>query len=79
MNWIAETLGYIAIATGFYAATKKDMGNFRIWHTISSLFYIVYGFFLDSFPLIIAGAVFCVIHCYHLRKMRLEKVRAGKP
>lgn len=78
MNWIAETLGYIAISAGFFAATKKDMGTFRIWHLISNIFYVVYAVFLESIPLLIASAVFCVIHSYHLRKLRLEKVRAGK-
>lgn len=70
MNWITEILGYLAIATGFFAITKKDMGTFRLWHLISSFFYIIYGLFLKSSPLIIAGVVFCIIHVYHLRKLR---------
>lgn len=70
MNWIAEILGYLAIATGFFAITKKDMGTFRLWHLISSFFYIIYGLFLKSSPLVIAGVIFCIIHIYHLRKLK---------
>ncbi|MEL4306944.1 YgjV family protein [Joostella sp. CR20] len=70
MNWIAEILGYLAIATGFFAITKKEMGAFRLWHLISSFFYIIYGLFLKSSPLIIAGIIFCIIHIYHLRKLK---------
>lgn len=78
MNWVAETLGYAAITAGFFAATKKDMGNFRLWHLISNFFYVIYAVFLESIPLLIASVVFCIIHCYHLRKMRLEKIHARK-
>lgn len=73
MIWITEILGYVAIATGFFAITKKEMGAFRLWHLVSSFFYIIYGFFLNSSPLIIAGLVFCIIHIYHLRKLRKDK------
>ncbi|MBD1261711.1 YgjV family protein [Maribacter polysiphoniae] len=76
MNVVAELLGYIAIATGFFAITKKEMGAFRLWHLISSFFYIIYGVFLESIPLIIAGVVFCIIHVYHLNKIKKERVNS---
>ncbi|PZV87272.1 inner membrane protein [Algoriphagus aquaeductus] len=79
MNWVAETMGYLAIGAGFYAISKKDMAKFRVWHLISSVFYTLYGFFLMAFPLIIASVVFCVIHVYHLRKLRLDKVKVPNP
>lgn len=74
MNLTTEILGYIAIATGFFAITKKEMGAFRLWHLISSFFYIIYGIFLNSSPLIIAGVVFCIIHLYHLNKLKKNKI-----
>ncbi|CAM3606557.1 YgjV family protein [Zobellia roscoffensis] len=74
MNLLAEILGYIAIGTGFFAATKKEMGSFRVWHLVSSFFYIIYGLFLKSGPLIIAGVVFCIIHVYHLYKMKGNQI-----
>ncbi len=73
MNLTAEIIGYIAIGTGFFAISKNDMTTFRIWHLISSFFYIIYGLFLNSYPLVIAGAVFCIIHAFHLNKIRLAK------
>ncbi|WP_339707804.1 YgjV family protein [uncultured Kriegella sp.] len=78
MTWITEILGYIAIATGFYAITKKEMGAFRLWHLVSSFFYIIYGVFLESSPLIIAGIVFCVIHVFHLKKLNMKKNQMNK-
>ncbi|WP_108244125.1 YgjV family protein [Muricauda brasiliensis] len=72
MTLVTEILGYLAIATGFFAITKKEMGAFRLWHLISSFFYIIYGFLLQSSPLIIAGIIFCIIHLYHLRKLKMN-------
>ena len=68
-NLIIESIGYIAILTGFFAITKKDMGIFRLWHLISSFFYIIYGAMLNSVPLVIVGVVFCIRHVYYLMKM----------
>lgn len=73
MNLYVEILGYIAIVAGFYAVTKKDMGGFRLWHLISSFFYVIYGVFLASGPLIISGTIFCIIHTYHLRKLKQQQ------
>ena len=70
MKIIAEILGYIAIATGFFAVTKKEMSGFRLWHLISSFFYVIYGVFLKSGPLIISGVIFCIIHIYHLNHIK---------
>lgn len=72
MKVTIEILGYLALIAGFYAVTKKEMSGFRMWHAISSFFYVMYGAFLSSGPLIISGAVFCVIHVYHLRKMQKQ-------
>lgn len=73
MKLLIETIGYIAIIAGFFAATKKEMEHFRVWHLISSAFYVVYGFFLNSGPLVISGIIFCIIHIYHLRKIKLAR------
>ncbi len=73
MNWITEILGYIAIGTGFFAVTKKNMSSFRVWHLVSSFFYIIYAVLLKSSPLIIAGIIFSIIHIYKLKKNQINK------
>ena len=79
MKVLIESIGYLAIAAGFFAATKKEMIHFRFWHLISSGFYVAYGTFLESGPLVISGVIFCVIHVYHLRKDKKEKkVKVGE-
>ncbi|RNL84719.1 hypothetical protein ED312_13615 [Sinomicrobium pectinilyticum] len=66
---MTEIIGYIAIGTGFFAITKKDMRTFRVWHLLSNLVYIAYGVLLEAIPIMIAGVVFSVIHIFHLRKL----------
>ncbi|MGB3800142.1 MAG: YgjV family protein [Lewinella sp.] len=70
MTMLTEFLGYLAIAAGFFAATKKDMGGFRLWHLLSNFLFIFYGFVLASVPLVVSGVVFCGIHAVHLYRMR---------
>ena len=78
MNILTETLGYIAIAAGFFAVTKKEMLGFRLWHLISSFFYVIYGVFINSGPLVISGVIFCIIHIYHIRKSKkMDKSNVG--
>ncbi|MBB4080585.1 hypothetical protein GGR28_003220 [Lewinella aquimaris] len=79
MHLYTELLGYLAIAAGFYAITKKEMAGFRFWHLISSFIYVFYGVLIASGPLIISGAVFCIIHAYHLRKLRVFSFRMRRP
>ena len=68
MKILIETLGYNAIAAGFFAVTKKEMRGFRFWHLISSFFYVIYGALISSGPLVISGVIFCIIHLHHLKK-----------
>ena len=75
MTMLTECLGYLAIAAGFYAATKKEMGGFRLWHLLSNFLFIFYGFVLQSLPLVVSGVVFCIIHAVHLYRMRFPNGR----
>ena len=75
MTMLTECLGYLAIAAGFYAATKKEMGGFRLWHLLSNFLFIFYGFVLYSLPLVVSGVVFCIIHAVHLYRMRYPNGR----
>lgn len=73
MKIAVEIIGYLAITAGFFAATKKEMARFRVWHLVSSAIYVVYGVFLESGPLVISGVIFCIIHLYHLRKIKRDQ------
>lgn len=77
MAMLTEVLGYLAIAAGFYAVGKKDISDFRLWHLVSSFLYIFYGLLLASVPLVLSGAVFCVIHAVHLRRTGWRRGRGG--
>ncbi|WP_422860679.1 YgjV family protein [Flagellimonas sp. S174] len=68
-----DAIGYIAVITGLYAVTKKQMLPFRIWHIISCLLYMAYGFFNPAYPVLVSGSLFIVIHVYSLRKSKSSK------
>lgn len=73
-----DAVGYIAVIAGLYAVTKKQMLPFRIWHIISCLLYMVYGFFNPAYPVFISGLLFIVIHVYSLRKSNSSKSTCRK-
>ena len=65
-----DAIGYLAVITGLYAVTKKQMLPFRIWHIISCLLYMLYGIFNPAYPVLVSGSLFIVIHAYSLRKSK---------
>ncbi|WP_116125769.1 YgjV family protein [Lewinella sp. IMCC34183] len=75
MHELTELLGYLAIAAGFFAITRKAMNGFRLWHLLSNFLYIFYGILLASGPLIISGVIFVLVHGYHLQRAGCFTVR----
>lgn len=61
-----EVLGYLALATGIFAISRKNMQTFRWWHLTSNLMYMVYGILFDATPIFVAGLLFSILHMYHL-------------
>ncbi|MFY0607754.1 MAG: hypothetical protein JXR10_13640 [Cyclobacteriaceae bacterium] len=68
-NWI----GYLALALSITAIANKDIFKLRAFHAFASVGYIVYGFLLVEMPLMIGGAIFLCINCYHLMALLRNK------
>ncbi len=66
-NYI-EWIGYIAsffVATSF---TFKNIKHLRIVNIFGCIFFIAYGFFIDSIPVIITNLFIMVMNLYYLIK-----------
>jgi len=64
-----ELLAYIALGISLLSMNMKKMLHLRVFHAFSSLLYGIYGTYIDSLPLIVGGALFVIIHLYHIVKM----------
>ncbi|MBL4754121.1 MAG: YgjV family protein [Flavobacteriales bacterium] len=71
---MVELLAYIALGISLLSMNMKRMLHLRIFHALSSLLYGIYGTYIDSLPLIVGGALFVIIHLYHIVRA-LKKVR----
>ena len=64
-----EVLAYIALGISLLSMNMKKMLHLRAFHAFSSLLYGIYGAYIDSMPLLVGGALFVIIHLYHIFKM----------
>ena len=64
-----ELLAYIALGISLISMNMKSMLHLRIFHAFSSFLYGIYGMYIDSLPLVVGGALFVIIHVYHILKM----------
>lgn len=63
-----EYIGYIASAVVLLSFLMRKMSTLRIVNTIGCAFFILYGFLLDSIPVIITNVAIVIINVYYLSR-----------
>jgi hypothetical protein len=63
-----EIFGYISMCVVIWSMTMKDMKWLRIVNSISCGMFIVYGFFMNSYPLVVMNSIVIGINVYRLIK-----------
>ncbi len=66
-NYI-EWLGYLASFFVAVSFTFKKIKQLRIVNIIGCVFFIVYGYFIDSIPVIITNLFIMIMNIYFLLK-----------
>jgi len=61
-----EWIGYAAMISLMISFMMKDIKKLRIINTIACLLFVVYGFLLDSYPIIISNAFISIVNLYYL-------------
>lgn len=69
----AEILGYVAIVIGLIAMSQKKVTNLRIIHSISAFTYVIYGLWIEAYPITVGGLIFMIIHIWHLYKVHYSE------
>jgi hypothetical protein len=65
MNYV-DLLGYVASATIVLSFVLKNVKKIRIINSIGCAFFVAYGIFLPSIPVIVANGAIILINIYHL-------------
>ena len=63
---IVEWTGYAAMFTLMIAFLMKDIKKLRIINTIACLLFVVYGYMLHSYPIMISNAFIGLVNIYYL-------------
>ena len=61
-----EIIGYLAPTFLVLSFFFKDMSKLRLINSIGCVFFIIYGFFISAYPVVIANAIIVGINIYHL-------------
>jgi len=65
-NIVIETIGYLAPAFLVLSFLFKDMVKLRLINSVGCVFFIIYGFLISAYPVVIANAIVVGINIYHL-------------
>lgn len=64
-NYI-EWIGYTAMGLLMFSFLLKDLKKLRIWNSFGCAVFIIYGFFLQSFPIMITNIFILCVNIYYL-------------
>jgi hypothetical protein len=65
---IQDIFGYIGMAIVLFSFTMNDVAKLRLTNLIGSIFWILYGWGIDSTPTIIVNTAVVMIHSYWFYK-----------
>ena len=71
-----EILGYVAmVAVGVSIAMKK-VYYLRIWNLIGAVLFTIYGYLIESNPVMILNIILTLLNIYYLVQMAKSKDKA---
>ena len=65
-NILTDIFGYIAMTLLVVSFIPKKMTVVRTVNLIACTFFVVYGFLLSAWPIIISNIAVCAVQIYHL-------------
>ena len=63
---VIEIIGYLAPAFLVLSFLFKDMFKLRLINSVGCVFFIIYGFLISAYPVVIANVIVVCINIYHL-------------
>jgi hypothetical protein len=63
-----DLLGYAAMAVLMISFLLKDMQKLRLVNSVACLLFVIYGFMLPSYPIVISNAFIVCVNVYYLLK-----------
>lgn len=61
-----EIIGYLASAVLLVSFTRKNVKHLRIINSVGCILFVVYGFMLESIPVVFTNVAIVIINVYYL-------------
>ena len=61
-----EWVGYTAMALLMFSFLLKDITRLRIWNSLGCGVFIIYGFLIQSYPIMITNIFILCVNSYYL-------------
>ena len=68
----AEILGYIATALVAFSFTRDDVKQLRTINCMGACLFIIYGFWITAYPVILVNGFIASVNAFHLWKTRKQ-------
>ena len=63
-----EVFGYISMIVVLISTMMKDMKRLRIINSIGCLMFVIYGLYMQTYPIVVMNIVVILIHFWRLYK-----------
>jgi hypothetical protein len=63
-----EIFGYISMVVVLISTMMKDMKRLRIINSIGCLMFVIYGLYMQTYPIVAMNIVVILIHFWRLYK-----------
>ena len=67
-----DAIGYVAMVFVALSIAMKDVKKLRVFNLTGAIFFIVYGFFIESYPVLILNAILALLNGIHIMKLKKE-------
>ena len=62
-----EIYGYISMVVVIISMLQKNVEKLRIINTISCIMFVIYGFLIGAYPVIVLNSIVILINLYYIR------------
>lgn len=61
-----EWVGYMAMGLLMFSFLRKDLKQLRVWNSFGCGVFVIYGFLIHSYPIMITNVFILCVNIYYL-------------
>ncbi len=63
---LVEWIGYVAMGILMISFLMKDVKKLRIINSVACILFVIYGFMLSAYPIVVSNAFIALVNFYYL-------------